>query len=152
MNTKIKGFWNGELADFRVVVGIVGDEPAELKKQIEGSRPGMKRYLWFVPFIGQQRQMVEVKYQGETFYLDNSDGTGLHKVTSGKGSPRVGHKSVYPSSISHEVPREQWQECTEFVCEIVKEEIDEMWTALDPIGYPAHKKQMDNLMKSMPKF
>lgn len=40
---------------------------------------------WARPHIGTIRQAVRVTYGGCTFYLDNEDGSGWHKVTNGGG-------------------------------------------------------------------
>lgn len=133
--TLLAGFWNGEPAQFRVVMGIVGDEPAEQKQQIEKHAPGRKRYLWFTPFIGETRQMIEVTQNGFTFYMDNEDGSGLLKVTEGKGCPPYGHYSVYPSLVVREVPKEHWTEYNKDLHEAVEESIDKSWMEIDPIGW-----------------
>jgi len=142
------GYWNGEAkAKFRVVVVEVGDEPEESKEHFKKFYPNQKKYLWFAPFIGETRQVVEVVYADETFYLDNADGTGIYKVTKGLGSPHCGHSSLYPAKILHEVPKKYWQETSETVRELVHDEINERWMAIDPTGYTGHRKRMD-LMRS----
>lgn len=73
-------FWNGEPCKARKVKVIIGQPP----------RPTW----WFAALVGQARDAVEVNYNGEIFYLDNDDGQGWTKVTEGKGSPWVGHKSL----------------------------------------------------------
>lgn len=147
-----EGFWNGEKAQFRVVVIVVGDEPNELIAFLGQSRPNLKRYLWFVPFVGQQRQAVEVVYNGTSFFLDNSDGSGVRKVTLGFGSPGWGHRSVYPKEVLHEVPKESWQEWSLAVRDIVEAEIREGWLAIDRDGYLEHLKDMESLKQSFNKI
>ncbi|MEW2451234.1 hypothetical protein AB0896_27375 [Streptomyces parvulus] len=79
--------WNGEPCQARPVTAVVTDD---------GSFPG----YWARDHVGTRRAVVEVTYGGSTFYLDDEDGTGWAKVTSG-GSPSHGHRSltVAPDSI-----------------------------------------------------
>jgi len=78
---KPKGFWNGEPASYEVyTVEVIDSEfPA----------------YWARCFIGTQRQAVKVAYPDNEhcFYIDNEDGLGLFKVTTG-GSPSDGHRSL----------------------------------------------------------
>lgn len=105
--------------------------------------------MWFVPFIGETRQVVEVVYNGSTFYLDNADGTGLYKVTVGHGSPQCYHASVYPSEILNVVPREHWQITSKTIRKVVRDEVNERWTQLDPDGYAEHQERMRRLEDSI---
>ncbi len=146
------GYWNGEPAKYRVVMIQVGPEPAALTKQLEAARPGLKRYLWFVPFIGTQRQAVEVHYgQGEPFYLDNEDGRGLLKVTEGMGSWKYGHKSVYPQPGIHAVPvpKADWIKYVKALGEKISDDIDVAWRAIDREGYNKFKEETDALRRSI---
>ena len=81
-------FWNGEPCEARRVVVIVGKS--------------LRPTWWCAPFEGQRRAAVRVTYNGGTFYLDDETGSGWHKVTSGRGSPWVGHSSL--PDDSREVP------------------------------------------------
>jgi hypothetical protein len=98
-------FWNGELCEARKVVVVVADNLAA-------------RLYWARPFVGQQRNAVEVKYGNQIFYLDDDSfketnpeaialferhgiknelspaGSGWRKVTNGGGSPGFGHRSL----------------------------------------------------------
>jgi hypothetical protein len=73
-------YWNGEPAEARIVRVIVGK--AELPT------------YWYAELEGTEREVVEVKYGDQTFYLDNEDGSGWFKVTLGRGSPRCYHASL----------------------------------------------------------
>lgn len=73
-------FWNGESCEARKVRVIVGDSERVATP-------------WFREFVGQEREAVEVRYGGQTFYLDNEDDRGWSKVLTG-GSPRTGHRSL----------------------------------------------------------
>jgi hypothetical protein len=146
-NTLKKGYWNGELAKYRVVNIMVGDEPQDLKLSIESHN---KRFLWFEPFIGTIRQVVEVHYGSQKFYLDNEDGTGYLKVTSGMGSPAYGHKSIYPKSIlgntlmgfiKTKVDRERLLSD--------QKSIDEYFDAKDHLGYLEHKNTIKSLKETI---
>lgn len=74
-------YWNGESCRARRVVVIVGDTD---------------RFplYWARGFVGQERDAVEVQQHGQTFYLDDVDGSGWSKVTTGFGGPRVPHRSL----------------------------------------------------------
>lgn len=141
------GWWNGEPAKYRVVLVIVGEEPEDRRLHAETRMNGRKRYLWFVPFVGQERQVVEVVYEGSTFYLDNADGTGLMKVTKGMGSPQVGHSTVYPEEILHEVQDGWWTRYSEELVEQKRQAVLDGWMALDPEGYPKHLEEMKALQQ-----
>lgn len=74
-------YWNGEPAEARKVRVIVGPAP--------------KPTWWCAKFEGQEREAVEVKQHGETFYLDNEgDNSGWLKVTKGMGSPQYMHRGL----------------------------------------------------------
>lgn len=140
------GFWNGEPAKFRVVNIIVGQEPKQSREHFEKHYPGQKRYMWFIPFMGQTFQAVEITYQGETWYIDNSTGTGLYKVTKGMGSPTCGHASIYPKSVLEEVHPSQWNDfINKDLIESREKEIEEFWLSVDPEDYPKHLEKMKAL-------
>jgi hypothetical protein len=83
-----KTFWNGEPCKARVVIAIVG--------------ASLRPTWWCAALQGQRREVVEVQYGDQTFYLDNDaweedgdlGGSGWRKVTIGKGSPQWGHRNV----------------------------------------------------------
>lgn len=72
--------WNGEPCAARLITAIVADNSA------------FPMY-WARPFVGMRRKAVEVEYSGETFYLDDEDGSGWNKVTHG-GSPWFPHSNL----------------------------------------------------------
>lgn len=72
-------WWNFEPADAKRVRVIVGTAPSG---------------WWCADLKGQERAAVRVDYDGSSLYLDNEDGSGWAKVTAGRGSPRVPHKSL----------------------------------------------------------
>ncbi|MFF7901208.1 hypothetical protein ACFZCV_20785 [Streptomyces sp. NPDC007920] len=72
--------WNGEPCKARRITAVVTDDarfPLYCARDLVGTR----------------RSVVEVEYGGETFYLDDEDGSGWNKVTHG-GSPRWAHSSI----------------------------------------------------------
>lgn len=73
-------YWNGEPCQARRVLVVVADF-------------GRFETPWFRQYVGQERAAVEVTYAGATFYIDDEEGDGWAKVTSG-GSPRAGHRSL----------------------------------------------------------
>lgn len=79
-------FWNGQPCAARKVVAVVGES--------------MKSTYWHNGMEGTSRKAVEVVYADQApFYLDNEDGSGWYKVTEGKGSPSVGHKSLPVTNV-----------------------------------------------------
>lgn len=139
-----KGFWNGEPATFRVVNIQVGDEPKHLAEHFEKTRNNQKRYLWFVPFIGQTLQAVEITQHGQTWFADNSDGAGVHKVLKG-GTMNYPHRSIYPATNLNEVPQPEWNEFSRKAWQEMNERSRAGWLEIDPDGYPEHEKRMEAL-------
>ena len=95
--------WNGEPCEARIVRVIVADND--------------RLAYWARPYLGQEREAVEVRYAGTVFYLDNeahtpqglelevlkrygvpSDpspaGEGWRKVTEHRGGPGAPHRSL----------------------------------------------------------
>ena len=70
-------YWNGEVTACRQVRVRVGHSPQPT--------------WWCAGMEGTIRRAIEVQYRGNTFYLDNENGSGWEKVTSGKGGPRTAH-------------------------------------------------------------
>ncbi|MEV6105734.1 hypothetical protein AB0M28_13605 [Streptomyces sp. NPDC051940] len=79
--------WNGEPCTATRVSVIVADSAA------------FPAY-WARHLVGTRRHAVRVDYAGATFYLDDADGSGWHKVTHG-GGPGHGHRdlNVEPGSV-----------------------------------------------------
>lgn len=73
-------YWNGDRTPAERVRVVVGESP----------RPTW----WCAPLAGTEREAVAVTYCGETFYLDNEDGSGWRKVTVYRGSPWAYHASL----------------------------------------------------------
>lgn len=73
-------FWNGEPCEARIVNVIVG-------------KP-LKPTWWCAEFEGKKRKAVQVAQHGQTFFMDNEDGSGWRKVTEGKGMPNYPHSSL----------------------------------------------------------
>ena len=92
-----KGFWNGQPAEVRRLLVIVGDD----------GRPAS----WAKGLIGQEHAVVEVKYGDRTFYLPDTNGAGWHKVTTGYGSPSWGHGEITPERIVSEIPESEPCHC-----------------------------------------
>lgn len=145
------GFWNGEPARFRVVDIIVGEEPQEQKEHFAKHYPGQKRYMWFAPFIGKKLQAIEIHYQDETWLIDNSTGSGLHKITLGMGSPKCGHASIYSTNIIGEVEEKDWITPSEELYKKREQETHDYWMAQDPEGYSENLKKLEGLKKIIQK-
>lgn len=75
--------WNGESAQAMRAKVLV-------PKWSEGDAP----LAWWREFGGTIRHAVVVRYNGQKHVLDNEDGSGWRKVTEGRGSPRIGHRSL----------------------------------------------------------
>lgn len=73
-------YWNGEPTTANKGTAVVADGPFPL--------------YWARDLIGQRIAVVEVTYGSDTFYLDNRDGSGWAKLTTGYGSPNYGHREV----------------------------------------------------------
>lgn len=78
-------FWNGEPTPARVVKVIVGEPP--------------RATWWCADLAGTEREAVEVTYGDSSFYLDNADGSGWRKVTTGRGLPDCFHASLPVSEV-----------------------------------------------------
>lgn len=72
--------WNGQPCTATRVTAVVADS---------GQFPG----YWARDLVGTVRKAVRVEYGGETFYLDDEDSSGWHKVTHG-GGPGSAHRSL----------------------------------------------------------
>lgn len=72
--------WNGLPCEARTVRVVVGKSPRDT--------------WWCAGLEGQERDAVEVKSDGQKFYIDNADLSGFEKVTVGQGSPQWGHSSL----------------------------------------------------------
>lgn len=88
-----EGFWNGLPTVVRKVVVEVGEGQRPESVAPEHWRP------WWRGLEGTQRNAVlvlldGVNYGGGTVYLDDEDGSGWAKVTTGKGSPSFGHREL----------------------------------------------------------
>jgi hypothetical protein len=77
-------YWNGQRTPARKVRVRVG--PAERETH------------WHYGLEGTERDAVEVTYGDRKFYLDNEDGSGWRKVTTGHGGPRWPSASLPDSS------------------------------------------------------
>lgn len=70
-----------------------GERCRALKVRVVVGKPDRPTW-WFAGLEGTERRAVRVDYGGQTFYLDNEDGSGWAKVTVGRGAPQWGHKSL----------------------------------------------------------
>lgn len=147
------GFWNGEPAKFSVVHIVIGPEPEHQRMAAEKALlPDRKRFLWFVPLIGQICQAVHLTQGGQDFYMFNGDGTALEKVTHGLGSPRFGHRSVYPEKVIDSVEPAHWIKYSKHLCIQLDNQVDEGWMKIDPEGYPKHKEESRRLFEEIMKM
>lgn len=94
--TIARGYWNGELSAAFTIFLI---------KVLETPEPPAH---WQNSMVGTERQAVRITFEGQTWLIDNGTGTGYHKVTTGMGSPAVGHRSVGAYEIIKELPQSEW--------------------------------------------
>lgn len=73
-------FWNGERTPARKVRVRVGTVPVKT--------------WWCAGMEGTVRDAVEITYHDTKFYLDDEDGIGWEKVTTGHGGPRSYSRSL----------------------------------------------------------
>jgi hypothetical protein len=85
-------YWNGERAQAARVRLRVADAPAF---------PG----YWAREHVGTIRRAVRVVYGGRRFYLDDEDGSGWRKVTTGHGSPGWPSRSLFGTEVQHAAER-----------------------------------------------
>jgi hypothetical protein len=76
-------YWNGEPCEARRISCVMADSP-------EFPR------FWGRHLVGDRVDAVEVRYNGEKFFIYDEHGEGWAKVTTGKGSPSVAHKNMRP--------------------------------------------------------
>jgi hypothetical protein len=72
--------WNGEPAAAETGTVIIG----------KAERPTW----WCAKLEGQRRKCVRVTYRGQTFFLDDEDGSGSRKVFEEGGGPKSYHASI----------------------------------------------------------
>lgn len=136
-NGFLTGFWNGiEPVKYRVMSYIVKSQPE-------------KPMNWQNAFAGTRRQCVEIAYPNHTFYIDNECGDGFLKVFRGKGSPQVGHKSVFEPLDIRELPFEMW--VTDFL-EKGKIEDDRIVENWQKDNYPDLYKELQGLKEAIKAF
>jgi hypothetical protein len=75
--------WNGEPCEAERGTAVVSDDGRF--PDYWARRDGL---------VGERVALVRVVYGGSTSYLLDDEGQGWAKVTTGGGSPRVGHKNV----------------------------------------------------------
>lgn len=125
------GFWNGEPAKYRALLVEIVESDKE-----------MPLLYWGRTFVGQFRQIIEVHYRPEPFYIDNEDGLGYTKVTKGLGSPPFGHRVIYGHKIMHELlPEETNREFSE-------EKYMEIQNACDRWLESTHPEEYSRLLKA----
>lgn len=98
MTTEIKkatGVWQGKKVEYQVVL-------VQVTNLLGGTRP------WAKPFIGKERQAVKVIMPNHRpFYLDNEDGTGLHKLKK-EGAMNIIGRSLGESKEIKVLPKAIW--------------------------------------------
>lgn len=148
-----RGKWNGELVYYSIINIIVGPEPDEVRKQMEQQTKG-RRFLWFENYIGEQRQAVEVNAGSDVFYIDNADGSGMHKIKNG-GNPKLAHRTIYPSNILGLAKYSEWVKYSARKYINVCEDIKNRWLEKEPIEYQSHldkMKRMYQILKQRKKW
>jgi len=117
-----QGFWNGEPVTYEVCDVFI-NECTDFEMP------------WTKPFVGQVRQAVKVITPGEEFFIDNEDGSGLHKLYNG-GMMFDMHRSINNCSVQMKLPEKLWK--TEFIqekCDEIESVTNEYWKEHSPKAY-----------------
>lgn len=125
MSNLKQGYWNGEPAQFKVVLYQV------LKPKVAT--------WWTNSHVGEIRQAIQITYGNQTWIIDNQHGDGYYKVTTGQGSPTCSHKSISDYEIIEDVPEEKWQK--EYDHEAIRKEneLHDQWMERN---HPEEHKRM----------
>jgi hypothetical protein len=139
------GFWDKEECGFRVLEIIVGKTPENIQKMYEDANPGKRRYPWYEAFIGENMQVIEIHANNIKWFINNSDGKGLVKLTNVVGKDDYGHKGIYAEKIIREVPMKEWVRHNQFKEQELNDKIDAFFMKAEPFLYPKHKEEMISL-------
>ena len=80
--SQVSTYWNGEPCIATRGSGTVRDETDVFPLH------------WARELIGQRVPVVCIEYGDQRFYLYDEGGQGWHKVTAGRGSPRMHHANL----------------------------------------------------------
>lgn len=134
------GKWDNKPCFYRVVILTV-DKLAFLDDELKDP----VRYPWYIPFVGQQRQAVEVHPDGgDVFYLDNEDGSGLVYIMGGSMLKGPDLRCIYPVHLSVLAVRDklEWIKYFPALRDRIEEDIDIAWRKIDADGYNNWKESI----------
>ena len=120
------GMWNGEKYQCRVVNVKVLD-----------TEDSIHSHPWWKPYVGDTFQAIEVNYYGNQFYISNVDGSGMYKVTAGRGMMTAGHAQFEEVEVLDTVlNQKEWimEFSMEKSAEVAKKG-DAYWMEKDPEHY-----------------
>jgi len=153
MNTeKIKlynGFWNGEAAKYRIILGKVAPTPQKITENWKEKNGEKRRFVWYEMFVGKPMEMIEVHYNNIIWYINNSDGKGFNKVTLEMGSPKYGHKGLYCDEIFGDISPDSCKKYSEKKEIKLNKSIDDFFLKKEPFLYPKHQKEFAELLKAI---
>ncbi len=144
-----KGFWDKKECKFRIVEAIVASTPENILKQQESDTPGKRRFPWYEPFIGKKIQMVEIHANNIVWYINNSDGKGLKKISNIIGEEEYGHKGVYVDEIISQIPYPKWETYTEKKEFDLNTEVSDYFTRVDPFLWAKHDQEVKQLREDI---
>lgn len=64
---------------------------------------------WQNAFAGEERQVVKITHGDYSFYIDNEDGSGLHKISRG-GGPDSYSAHIEGFDIIRDLPEQEWNQ------------------------------------------
>lgn len=123
-------FWNGERCECFAINYIVEQSETPL--------------YWGNSIIGQSRQGLVIKYNGDTFIIDNQHGEGWNKITKGQGMFRYAHKSVWSSKMSTLLDKSKIIKIYDKDATMLEEKNHEKWAEQN---YPELHKKLIALKK-----
>ncbi|MFT3704686.1 MAG: hypothetical protein QM802_20140 [Agriterribacter sp.] len=95
---------------------------------------------WQNAFAGNIQQVVKVIYNrpgqnSYTFWIDNSDGSGLRKIEKG-GGPDSYHADIGPFEFIREVPESEWRQWDPLIHQAKTIQVDNWHKEnMDPLQY-----------------
>ena len=139
------GFWDKQDCKFRVVEAIVAPTPPKIAEMKSEQNKGDRRFEWYEMFVGKQLQMIEISHNNIEWFINNSDGKGLKKVSNMVGLNDFGHKGCYAEKIIGEVLPGKWITYNEGKEMKLNAEVEEYFMKEEPFLYPKHKLYMEEL-------
>lgn len=97
---------------------------------------------WQNAFIGEHRQAVRIDHGNHRFWIDNQDGSGLHKIAVG-GGPGSYSAHLAEFHFIRELPESEWQQWDPILHRKHREAVD----AWQKANFPEEFERMQELRK-----